>query len=200
MGCDILVFNDLLSYFAEANDDYLSKYHLTGNGLQKQTSCTSPSCKILWRFWFCPQWRKIFGSKDWVLLYEDDKAIKMGVSKKHMRFKALEIWQVPMQLCKNIYVILRDCKDCRLKYQMQRAAVSILSNIADEYECKGSKKRCVFMRCGRFVWRTAYAIIFGNRIGICRNAKWSVADRWSSQRYRYIVYHKRIKNKSSYHL
>ena len=29
-GCDVLVFNDLLPYFAEAHDDYLSKYHLTG--------------------------------------------------------------------------------------------------------------------------------------------------------------------------
>jgi len=63
----------------------------------------------------------------------------------YMRFEDLEIWQEAMALCKKIYTVLKDCKDYGLKDQMQRAAVSIPSNIAEGYERKGTKETVQFL-------------------------------------------------------
>ncbi len=64
---------------------------------------------------------------------------------KYLRFEDLEIWQEGMRLCKEVYVLLNDCKDYGLKDQMQRAAVSVPSNIAEGYERKGTKETCQFL-------------------------------------------------------
>ncbi len=49
-------------------------------------------------------------------------------------FEDLLIWQNAMNLCDEIYVVLRKCKDYGLRDQMQRSAVSIPSNIAEGFE------------------------------------------------------------------
>ena len=59
---------------------------------------------------------------------------------KYLRFEELEVWQDAMSLNKNVYSALKDCRDFDLKDQMQRAVVSIPSNIAEDYERKGSKE------------------------------------------------------------
>ncbi|MCL2435323.1 MAG: four helix bundle protein [Lentimicrobiaceae bacterium] len=64
---------------------------------------------------------------------------------KYLRFEELEVWQDAMKLCKKIYFVLKDCKDYGLKDQMQRASVSIPSNIAEGYERKGSKETVQFL-------------------------------------------------------
>ena len=63
----------------------------------------------------------------------------------YLRFEELDVWQDAMLLCKKVYVALRDCKDYGLRDQMQRAAVSIPSNIAEGYERKGSKETVQFL-------------------------------------------------------
>jgi four helix bundle protein len=63
----------------------------------------------------------------------------------YMRFEDLEIWKESMLLCKSIYAILKDCKDYGLKDQIQRAAVSVPSNIAEGYERKGTKETVQFL-------------------------------------------------------
>ena len=64
---------------------------------------------------------------------------------KYLRFEELEVWQDAMRLCKNVYSVLKDCRDFGLKDQMQRAAVSIPSNVAEGYERKGSKETVQFL-------------------------------------------------------
>ena len=64
---------------------------------------------------------------------------------KYLRFEELDVWQDAMSLSKNVYSAMKDCKDFGLKDQMQRAVVSIPSNIAEGYERKGSKETAHFL-------------------------------------------------------
>ena len=63
----------------------------------------------------------------------------------YKRFEDLEIWKEGIEICKEVYVLLKDCKDYGLKDQMQRASVSIPSNIAEGYERSSLKEKQHFM-------------------------------------------------------
>ena len=63
----------------------------------------------------------------------------------YMRFEDLEIWKESMRVCEEIYKLLKDCRDFGLRDQMQRAAVSVVSNIAEGYERKGTKETVHFL-------------------------------------------------------
>ena len=52
-------------------------------------------------------------------------------------FEDLEVWQKSCQTAVRVYELLKDCRDFGLKDQMQRAAVSIASNIAEGCERGG---------------------------------------------------------------
>lgn len=64
---------------------------------------------------------------------------------KYLHFEDLEIWKESMRICKEIYTLVKDCKDYSFKDQIQRAAVSIPSNIAEGYERKGKKEKIQFL-------------------------------------------------------
>jgi four helix bundle protein len=58
-------------------------------------------------------------------------------------FEDLEIWQLARRLTQEIYTLGRTpkfAKDYALKDQMQRAAVSIMSNIAEGFERGGNQE------------------------------------------------------------
>jgi four helix bundle protein len=59
-------------------------------------------------------------------------------------FEDLEIWKVGMRLSIKIYEIMKNSKDYGLKDQMQRAAVSIPSNIAEGFERQTNKEFIYF--------------------------------------------------------
>ena len=65
--------------------------------------------------------------------------------KNYKRFEDLEVWKEGMEVCKDVYVLLENCNDYGLKGQMQRASVSIPSNIAEGYERNGVKEKQQFM-------------------------------------------------------
>jgi four helix bundle protein len=52
-------------------------------------------------------------------------------------FEDLEVWKRACQLAVRIYELLRECREFSLRDQMQRAAVSIPSNIAEGSERGG---------------------------------------------------------------
>lgn len=56
------------------------------------------------------------------------------------KFEDLEMWKEGMRLASDPYSLLEKCKDFGLKDQMQRAAVSIPSNIAEGYERQTNKE------------------------------------------------------------
>ncbi len=60
-------------------------------------------------------------------------------------FEDLEVWKRACQLAVAIYEALRDCKDFGIRDQMQRAGVSIASNIAEGSE-RGGKDFSRFLR------------------------------------------------------
>ena len=63
-------------------------------------------------------------------------------------FEDLEIWQLARYLTQEIYTITKTAqfsKDYGLRDQMQRAAVSIMSNIAEGFERGGNQEFVQFL-------------------------------------------------------
>ena len=63
-------------------------------------------------------------------------------------FEDLEVWKRACQLAVRIYDLLRDCRDFALRDQMQRAAVSVASNVAEGAE-RGGKDFVRFLAIAR---------------------------------------------------
>ncbi len=61
------------------------------------------------------------------------------------KFEDLLVWQAGMQLVVAVYESLKECRDFGLKDQMQRAAVSIPSNIAEGFERNSNKEFVQFL-------------------------------------------------------
>ncbi|MEP6646977.1 MAG: four helix bundle protein, partial [Saprospiraceae bacterium] len=64
---------------------------------------------------------------------------------KYQSFEDLIIWKESMQLCFDIYAVLKPCRDYGLKDQIQRSAVSIPSNIAEGFERQTDKEFIRFL-------------------------------------------------------
>jgi len=64
---------------------------------------------------------------------------------KIQRFEDLSVWKEAMQLVVEVYSMLINCKDYGLKDQVQRAAVSIPSNIAEGFERQSNKEFIHFL-------------------------------------------------------
>ena len=71
--------------------------------------------------------------------------MKIHIYERSKRFEDLDIWKESMRLSIQIYSILKECKDFGLKDQMQRAAVSIPSNIAEGFERQTNKEFIQFL-------------------------------------------------------
>lgn len=66
------------------------------------------------------------------------------------RFEDLEVWKEGMQLAVGVYQAMESSRDFGLRDQMQRAAVSVPSNIAEGYERESNKEFVQFLNysCG----------------------------------------------------
>jgi four helix bundle protein len=65
------------------------------------------------------------------------------------KFEDLEVWKEGMRLATKIYRALNACRDYGLRDQMQRAAVSIPSNIAEGYERNTNKDFIHFLHIAK---------------------------------------------------
>jgi len=61
------------------------------------------------------------------------------------KFEDLEVWQEAMQLSKELYHELKNCRDFSLRDQMQRSSVSIASNIAEGFDRRTNKEFIQFL-------------------------------------------------------
>ena len=67
----------------------------------------------------------------------ENRNTEVGQIKK---FEDIEVWQESMRLAVAVYQLLSDCRDYGFRDQMQRAAVSIPSNVAEGYERNTNKE------------------------------------------------------------
>ncbi|WP_247233047.1 four helix bundle protein [Telluribacter sp. SYSU D00476] len=65
------------------------------------------------------------------------------------KFEDLVVWQEGFSLATRLYELLSGCKDFGLRDQMQRAAVSIPSNIAEGFERYSNKDFIRFLRIAK---------------------------------------------------
>jgi four helix bundle protein len=61
------------------------------------------------------------------------------------KFEDILVWQMSRDLTKEMYGLLKNCKDYSFRDQLQRASVSIMNNIAEGYERKGNKEFAKFL-------------------------------------------------------
>ncbi len=64
---------------------------------------------------------------------------------KAQSFEDLKIWQLGIELVKEIYIALKDCKDFYYKDQTNRSALSVPSNIAEGFERRNNKEFLQFL-------------------------------------------------------
>ncbi|MPR33530.1 four helix bundle protein [Salmonirosea aquatica] len=65
--------------------------------------------------------------------------------KHYQTFEDLLVWEEGMQLCVQVYALLKDCRDYSFRDQIQRSAVSVPSNIAEGFERQTDKEFVQFL-------------------------------------------------------
>lgn len=64
---------------------------------------------------------------------------------KIKKFEDIVSWQKSKELTVNIYKIFLEIKDFNFKYQIERASVSIMNNIAEGFEGKSNQEFKYFL-------------------------------------------------------
>ena len=67
------------------------------------------------------------------------------MDEKSFNFEDLDIWKEGMRLSVSVYKLMNDCKDFGFKDQIQRASVSVPSNIAEGFERQTNKEFIQFL-------------------------------------------------------
>jgi four helix bundle protein len=62
-----------------------------------------------------------------------------------VKFEDLDVWKEGVRLASEIYRALKDCRDFGLRDQIERAAVSVPSNIAEGFDRKTNKEFIQFL-------------------------------------------------------
>ena len=71
-----------------------------------------------------------------------EKAEDTANQGKIVRFEDLRVWKLGIDLAAAVYNAFAECRDFTLKDQIQRAAISVSSNIAEGYE-RGSNREFI---------------------------------------------------------
>lgn len=65
------------------------------------------------------------------------------------RFEDIEAWKEARELVKEVYTVFSGCRDYGFKDQVQRAAISIMSNIAEGFDRGTNKEFNQFLTIAR---------------------------------------------------
>ena len=68
---------------------------------------------------------------------------------KISRFEDIESWKEARKLVVDVYAIFVNCKDFGFKDQVQRAAISVMSNIAEGFDRASNKEFIQFLVIAR---------------------------------------------------
>jgi len=79
----------------------------------------------------------------------EERKRETGNRKKIEKFEDLEVWKKGVRLSISIYKAFKNCRDYSLRDQIQRAAVSIPSNIAEGYERNTNKEYIQFLHIAK---------------------------------------------------
>ncbi|MDD2479630.1 MAG: four helix bundle protein [Victivallaceae bacterium] len=71
------------------------------------------------------------------------------INMSYQSFEELEVWKRACRLSVDIYKVLKDSKDFSFKNQMQRAAISIASNIAEGAERNSIREYIHFLHIAK---------------------------------------------------
>lgn len=71
-------------------------------------------------------------------------------------FEELDVWKRACKLVVDVYVVLKDCREFGLRDQMNRAAVSIPSNIAEGAERDSKKEFMHFLNIAKIISANPY--------------------------------------------
>lgn len=92
------------------------------------------------------------------------------MSDKIEKFEDLRIWEEGINLTVEIYNAFKDCRDFGLRDQIQRAAVSIPSNIAEGFDRQTNNEFIRFLRIAKgSCAELRTQLIISQRVGILRN-------------------------------
>lgn len=83
-----------------------------------------------------------------VLPFAIEGAVGMDSEKTIVKFEDLDVWKLGREIAWDIYKIISEgllSKDFGLRDQMRRAAVSIMSNIAEGFDRDGNRDFAVFV-------------------------------------------------------
>jgi hypothetical protein len=91
------------------------------------------------------------------------------------RFEDIEAWVKARGVARNVYTACSQggfSRDFGLRDQIQRAAVSIMSNIAEGFE-RGTNKEFIqfLIHCKRFGWRSPVTNLYRSRPWIYRTRR-----------------------------
>ncbi len=95
------------------------------------------------------------------------------MSNKVETFENLDVWQAAMDLAVDFYGISKSWTDFNTRNQMQRAALSISSNIAEGFERQTNKEFSQFLyiakgSCGEL----RSQMIFAERVGLLNSGQY----------------------------
>ena len=77
------------------------------------------------------------------------QTVKFKQMDKIKSFEDLSIWQQSFELVKHVYKILESHKDYGFRDQMQRAAISVMNNIAEGFERESNKEYIRFLNVAK---------------------------------------------------
>ncbi len=93
----------------------------------------------------------------------------------------LEVWQEARRLTQIVYRVTtaeKFSKDFSLRDQIQKAAVSVMSNIAEGFERGGNQEFIQFLYVAKAIlWRSAFANLRRTRSSLCRQTRFRRIDR-----------------------
>lgn len=117
--------------------------------------------------------------------------------KKINKFEDLEVWKEAMQLTTKIYEVFKNCKDFSFRDQIQRASVSVPSNISEGFERQTNKEFIRFLyiakgSCGELRTQLYLAVTFDYIEEDIGKQLIETAEKISAMLYKLIEYRSKI--------